>query len=342
MKKQNTTKKPLLNNVTFLLDGSGSISQRGLVRPIVNLANEKIKELAELAKKTKQRTRVSVFAFSGLNQFKPIFQDVDVADAPIVTDSFYFGNGTALIQSTSKILDSAEKVDQTVYDTSCLIYVLTDGEDTEGGDKNLLARRIKALSTYTTVGILVPDETSRQRALNCGFADGNITVWDVNSGEKGVKEVSRVMTVSTSSYYANRSKGIRSTTTLFTPNVNFTKTDVVKNLDPLKPTEYLLISVHQKKRIDEFVKSWTKDEYVVGSGYYQLTKPEIIQGYKQVVLREKATGKLFSGPQTRELLGLPTFEVKIAPATHPKYDIFIQSSAPNRNLVPGTQLVVLK
>ena len=82
--------------------------------------------------------------------------------------------------------------------------------------------------------------------------------------------------------------------------------------------------------------------FVPGANYYQLTKPETLQNYKQIIVQEKMTGKTYAGVGARNLLGLPNTEVKVAPASYGNFDIFCQSSSNNRKLMAGTKLIVLK
>lgn len=82
--------------------------------------------------------------------------------------------------------------------------------------------------------------------------------------------------------------------------------------------------------------------YKIGSTFYQLTKTEEVQPQKKVAVREKTTGRLFTGQTARAILGLPNSYVKVAPASHPRYDIFVQSTSPNRKLVPRTTAIVFK
>jgi hypothetical protein len=80
----------------------------------------------------------------------------------------------------------------------------------------------------------------------------------------------------------------------------------------------------------------------MGSAFYELVKPEKVQGKKQVMIRERQSGKVYSGHEARQLLNLPPYEVKVAAVDHPNYDIFVQSTSVNRKLVPGQEVIVVK
>ncbi len=78
-----------------------------------------------------------------------------------------------------------------------------------------------------------------------------------------------------------------------------------------------------------------------GRGFYELTKPELIQGTKEVVLMDRRTGDLYAGSRARELLGLPLHDedVRLRPVYLTEYHVFIQSTSNNRRLMGGTRLL---
>ena len=82
-------------------------------------------------------------------------------------------------------------------------------------------------------------------------------------------------------------------------------------------------------------------EFGRGRGFYEMTKPETVQGTKEIVLMDRRTGDLFTGPKAREMLGLPLHDedVRLRPAYLEQYAVFIQSTSTNRRLVAGTRLL---
>ncbi|HEY5446665.1 MAG TPA: hypothetical protein VIJ87_19825, partial [Pyrinomonadaceae bacterium] len=80
--------------------------------------------------------------------------------------------------------------------------------------------------------------------------------------------------------------------------------------------------------------------YSKGMGYYQLTKTENIQPQKSIIVVEKSTGKAYGGQNARDLIGLPSHTVRVKPDYNPDYDIFVQSTSINRNLMPNTRLLI--
>lgn len=66
-----------------------------------------------------------------------------------------------------------------------------------------------------------------------------------------------------------------------------------------------------------------------------------MQDYKQIAIRDKKSGAVYSGYSARDLLGLPhTSEAKFAPGMHGQYEIVVQSTSFNRKLVKGTNLMI--
>lgn len=116
-------------------------------------------------------------------------------------------------------------------------------------------------------------------------------------------------------------------------------------LVPVSEGRFQGMMVEETCSIKEFVLSQGVT-FKTGRGFYELTKREKVASYKEIILYEKETGKLFNGPQVREMLGLyPETEKKdhikenIKPVVFDKYKVFIQSTSYNRKLMPNTMLL---
>lgn len=332
----------LINHIAFVLDGSGSMNS--LVGAVVEQFNKQIENLKKLAAKNKQETRVSVYKFS--NTVENMFFDVDVNSVPLLDSSFYVGCNTALLKAVKTAADELVTIPTKYGDHSFLVYVLTDGaENASGYEFSSIANaelisRLEAQKDFS-FGILVPNDTCKRDAIRFGFAEKNIQIWETTKA--GLEKASAAISSSTDSYYLGRSAGIKVSKSLFQPNTNFSVSDAKKSLDELMPNDYYIFPVSKKIAVKPFVEQWMPTEgYRVGSAYYQLTKPEKIQHHKQVILQEKLSGRLYAGDKSRQLLALPNYEVLVDPATHSKFNIFVQSTSINRNLVPGTNLIVIK
>lgn len=339
-KQKNMSKAKLKNNICFILDASGSMSS--LKKRLVEVFNKQIANLIDKSQKTEQETRVSVFTFA--NEVKNICWDTDCLRSPNI-ESFYYPSGaTALIRGVLVALDDIAKIPEIHGDYSNLFIVLSDGENNLDNHRaNELKRRLENLPDNSTVIYLAPDARAKQYALSYGFHEGNIKIW--NATEDGIQEASDTLVDATNAFIQNRSKGIRSTKSLFSIKTENLSKSIVKNtLEPLNGNEYDILLVRKYddgKQIRDFVVSW-QQSYRPGSGYYQLTKKELIQANKNLLIKDKKTGKVYGGPEIRKILGLPDTDVKVDAASHPNYLIFVQSNAVNRKLVQNTELIVLK
>jgi hypothetical protein len=122
--------------------------------------------------------------------------------------------------------------------------------------------------------------------------------------------------------------------------------DVKSSLQALGAGGYVLIPVDQQTSIRDFVTR-AGHQYTTGCAFYELSKREKIQAGKKIAVAEKdaatgrMTGKVFTGPAARQVLGLPEAEVTVTPGSNTAYTVFVQSTSVNRKLVPGTKLLVL-
>jgi uncharacterized protein YegL len=330
----------LKEHIVFLLDASTSMGN--LAETLKTVYTKQIEALKQ-RNTANQEVRVSVYLFA--DTVKNIVFDTDVLRSPDINVYRAEGN-TNLIGGLVQVIDDLAKIPQLYGNYSNLVYVISDGENNLGHNlaSNLTAK-LKALADNITVCFLAPHATAAFHAKNLGIPGQNIQIWDVSN--KGLAEVGETLVQSTNTYLTTRSVSggvTKKFDGLFNLNqATLTAKTVKSKLDELAPKDYELFPVHSKVQIKTFWESWHKGEtYRIGSGYYQFMKIEHIQPHKNVLIQEKMTGKVFTGPEVRAILGLPNHTVKVDPANHPKYDIFVQSTAPNRNLIPGTKVIFLK
>lgn len=113
-----------------------------------------------------------------------------------------------------------------------------------------------------------------------------------------------------------------------------------RDLEAVSLGRFQIIVVDEKQAIRKFVEE-NGLIFQTGHGFYQFTKTETIQDYKKVVLREDATGDLYSGQKARDLLSLPKVgSVRTRPSVVPRgHTAFIESTSYNRELVAGTEFL---
>jgi hypothetical protein len=111
------------------------------------------------------------------------------------------------------------------------------------------------------------------------------------------------------------------------------------DLRAVSPGRFQVLEVEQDISIKAFVLE-NGLTFKVGRGFYEFTKTETIQGHKEIILMERATGDLFEGESAREMLGLPVgATVRIKPSNLEKYIVFVQSTSANRKLIGGTNFL---
>lgn len=115
------------------------------------------------------------------------------------------------------------------------------------------------------------------------------------------------------------------------------------DLKPVPPGRFQIMTVDRECEIRDFVQDRNLT-FQVGRGFYSFKKSEIIQHHKEIVLREKTTGDMYSGNKARDMVGLPIGSTKtLSPKTmklDPKdWDVFVQSTSYNRKLKPNSQFL---
>lgn len=327
-----------INHIFFCLDASGSM--RHLADQVIKVFDLQIAHLAITSKEIDQETRVSCYVFA--DDVQCLFYDMDVLRVPSIKGYYQPDGQTNLIGATIQAIEDLKKTPQLYGQHAMLGYVLTDSaHNVRGFTPADLKSVLNALPDNFTIGCLVPDATAIHEAKKCGFEINSIQKWDLNA--KGLSEAGEVMRQATDNFMRARATGVRSTKNLFDLNAaNLTTAKIKNNLQELSPKDYDILNVRKEGPIKEFVESWIKTGYVVGSAYYALTKPEKIQASKNICIQNKKSGKVYTGDAARDLLSLPAYEVKVNPADFGEFVIYCQSTSTNRKLVAQTQLIVMK
>lgn len=111
------------------------------------------------------------------------------------------------------------------------------------------------------------------------------------------------------------------------------------DLESVPAGRFQVLDVDELSVIKDFVQGFGI-EFEKGRGFYQFTKRETIQPYKEIVLMDKASGDMFTGDKARSLLGLTSSENEdISPKNFDKYNVFVQSTSYNRKLMAGTKFL---
>lgn len=104
---------------------------------------------------------------------------------------------------------------------------------------------------------------------------------------------------------------------------------------------FQVMTVNENCAIKEFVEN-NGIMFKRGRGFYELTKHETVQQYKEVIIQDRVTGEMFTGTQVRERLGLlPQIESggakeNLSSRNTAEFRVFVQSTSFNRKLIAGT------
>lgn len=333
----------LTNHVTFVIDQSDSMYTHE--KNVVRAMDAQIKSLAEMSQKMDQETRVTVVLFA--TDVKVLVYDKDVLRLPSIAPYYRPSGMTALVDATVQAIDDLAKIPELYSDHAYLVFVLTDGQENQSrkNTPSTLKAKVDSLKDNWTVAALVPDAQGEQNAIRYGFPAGNILQWDVRT-EAGFQKAAQTIHTATQTFMENRAKGIRGSRAVFSTGAEAVNTQTVKeNLTPLSPTSYHLVHVTSESAA-QYPKSrdWVEKEaglkFRLGCLYYQLTKTETIQPQKNIAVLEKKTDRVYSGPEVRDLIGLPDMSVRVKPDFNPDYAIFVQSTSTNRKLMPNTKVLL--
>lgn len=328
-----------INHIVFVIDASGSMSH--LSSSVISVFDNQVKYLAQRSQELDQETRVSVYLFS--SDIRCIIYDKDVLRLPSLKTFYHAGGGTALIDGTVQAFEDLAKTPELYGDHAFLVYVITDGEENASSKANItkFPKTVSSLPDNWSVAVFVPSVIGKHEAKKFGFPNDNIQIWDTTT--KGIEETGKIISRATDTFMSARSTGVRSSKNLFSLDASsITVKDIKTNLDEVDRNTYDLISVHYDSPIKEYVEKHAGRTYNIGSGFYQLTKPEKIQGYKKICILNNKDGKIYAGDQARKLLGLPDVEIKVNPVSYGNYTIFVESNSVNRKLVGKTRLLLFK
>lgn len=338
-----------INHVLFVVDASGSMSSHK--ESVIKVFDNQVAHLAEQSKKMDQETRVTVFTFNTgytagqgqANQVNCAIYDKDVLRLPSLRSFYHTDGGTPLIDATLQSLNDLAETPERYGDHAFLCYIITDGEENRSNNSAaVLAAAIKHMPENWTIAALVPDANGQRSAASFGFSSDNISVWNTRDA-KGFEDVGRKIQATTDTWMTCRAQGVRGTKSLFAvgDTSKLLVKDVQKTLDRMRKGTYVIDTVRRDSPIREYVENSLGMPYVKGNAYYQLTKTEEVQDYKDICVRNKATDEVYGGVNARKMLSLPAGNFKIKPGDFNKFDIFIQSTSINRKLPKGTDVLVI-
>ncbi len=339
------------NHIAILIDRSGSTQH---IKPqLIAQFNAQAALIRDRSQTEHQKTHLSLYTFESTADRPLLFEvPLDLVDLkPLTPASYAIGGMTALFDSIGMAVEDLQHFhrDLRSEDHSFLIIVLTDGQENQSrrytpASINALMRE-KTLTDVWSFVFLVPPGDKRALVNAFGIPEGNVQEWDTTSA-RGVEAMGRSTASALGSYFTARSSGLRSTRSFFSTDLSHVSTaQVARQL-----TEVTALFASQYVIRDEAIRDFCDRHfcsavrgYQTGNAYYELTKPETVQAGKKVVVENRHSGKRYSGPDARHLLGLPDGgEVRVRPGDHGDYKVFVQSTSVNRKLMAGTTVLYYK
>lgn len=329
--------------IAIIRDHSGSMG--GLVQAAKEDYNTNLAAIKEMSQQTNIETLLTVVQ-CGIGRNASVV--VETENRPIQwVDPIYnyeaTGGSTPLFDSIGRSIEVLEGVhDKNDADVSFLVLAVTDGEDNRQLQWNTarLKKKIQELqgTDHWTFAFRVPRGHYKQHLMSqFGISGDNILEWEQTN--RGVQESSQATTQAYSTYYAGRTRGVTSSQSFFTDLTKVTTTQVQQTLNDIthEVTVYTVKDGYEGESIRGFIEKKMARSYIPGTAFYQLVKSEKIQDNKQVILKDKNTGKFWSGTAARATLGLNSYgEVRVKPGNHGNWDVFVQSRSVNRILPVGT------
>jgi len=263
-----------------------------------------------------------------------------------IRDGKYIADGSAtpLFDSVGDLIEQLQAVpDANDPDVSFVVMVITDGGENSSKKWSgaSISKKMKELrqTDRWTFSFRVP-RGYKHELTRYGIPEGNILEWDQT--DRGVQVASAATRSAVKDFYTARSMGVKSTDKFYADLSTVTLKEVKTALVDISKevTVYEIDAANDGAQIRDFVNEQSVT-FVKGCAFYELKKTEEVQGYKQIAIRDKTTGAVYSGFGARDLLGLPQSDnVKLAPGMHGNYEIYVQSTSINRKLTKGMGLMI--
>jgi hypothetical protein len=223
-----------------------------------------------------------------------------------------------------------------------LVYVFTDGEEnastqTVSTVKDFVTKAL-ASGNITLVGI----GPKPKALIALGVPAGNTLNWTGNAAELTSKVAPAV------------TRGVVATATALKEGKKkldhfFLDIDAVSLQDAAKKCVDVTATMERRNTVQgglairEYIEKHCKlYTYVDGAYFYKLVTKEKVLKDRRIVIahRDDTTGKLYSGPAARTLLGLPVdADVEVEPGSLGKWTVFVQSASPTRKTVRDAEFL---
>jgi hypothetical protein len=333
----------LKNYIGFVNDHSGSMA--GIANAAIADYNANITATKNAASREMLDTVVSVVGVGIGNNGYGVKRQVVISNPHVLrpVDSWSVDGGTPLWDGIGDMINLLKNLpDANDQNVSFLVLVTTDGDELHSRiwtyrQLSEEITRLQKTGRWTFVFRVPKSGGVRASLLGLGVPPDNIQMWDTSAA--GMSASTVATTQAMDAYYTARSAGAKSST-VFYANATNVNTGALKEIDPKEFSLYVVPDHDMGIWISDFILS-KRMQYLKGAAFYQLTKTEArVTPNKLILVRDRATGKVYAGNEARQMIGLPTTSnARLHPNDHGNYDIFIQSESWNRKLVGGTGVV---
>ena len=344
--------KIALTHYILVLDASSSIGHYGLTQAVRDAANRRIETLKKESEAfTDHKYTFSFITFAYNTQVHHKFAHQSVF--PKIDNTNYTPYGdTALYDGIADAIALGETASLGEND-AVLIEVITDGQENCSkrwmipgrgysfyNKGNLSAYILRQINTGKWTFVMqVPNERSRNLMQSIGIPEDNIIVWETS--RVGTQVAEEKTSGGIKCFTTSRRAGATASSTFFQA-VDLSK---VQSKDLNKLTNlahrFKTLVVDKETPIKDFIENKAKVQYVIGAAYYELTKVELVQPTKNILIMEKGKTAIYGGAEARKLLGIDSVNnYKLDPFNLSKYKIFIESTSVNRVLVRGTTVLL--
>lgn len=335
--------------IAILLDSSSSISDYKLTDGVVEYYNTAGRTFKETS--LGQEVFIDTWHF---NERVAIRSTTSAASwEPRMAGSYRPYGMTAMYDAVVAALDNFKVTNRTGMlgsNASFLVLCITDGENTAGRIRNAVEMMtyVRAFENYfpgkLTLTFAVPNMEYKKKLVGIGIAEGNIEVWDTT--QKGIQVQAQQVQVAATQFMAARAAGTSSVKDFYKVSAaKVTGSKLARKADDVSLVTKVLDvgGIKEDKSTWLSVKSFVEShglKFVIGAVFYELTKKELVQAHKGVMLFDKDHPEvIFGGAGVRDLVSMPDENVKVAPGDMGKYRLFVQSTSVNRKLQPGTKVL---
>lgn len=335
------------NIIGFSRDHSGSM------RSLAHLArqdyNEQLRKIKAAALAQNQETLITTVTI-GVGS-RPVV-GLECENTPIesvreITSYPADAAGTPMIESVFELIHRMSAAPgANDPDTSLLVMITTDGQETERRDRGRelasLIQRLQATDRWTFV-FRVPKREGVREMTRLGLMVPGVNVYEWDTTEKGIKASTQANAEAFTEYFTARASGMKRTSKFYANAADVSIEDAKKELvDISNQVQFFdVLSKDDQSLIRPFVEHITGNPMIRGAAFYQLCKTEPkVQANKRIAIQDKNTGTVFAGDAARHMLALPTVgTVRLAPDDLGDWNVFIQSTSVNRKLDAGTKLM---